>query len=79
MIIENKAIWLAEGSAVSAKTGIPLSYDVCLRNIDIRVSTNNEMHLTHLMMSTEDLILLKNAIENELGDNALSTKTEVKK
>lgn len=78
---ENKSIWLSEGLA-SYSNGKPISYNISLKHVNIRLSSILELHQIHLSMDTEDIILLKNAIDKKLKEDGVLSEdiaTEGKK
>lgn len=67
---EGKSIWLSEGLA-SDGSGKPLSYNITLENVNIKLSNILEFNQTHLSMNTEDIILLRNAIDKRLKEDGV--------
>lgn len=73
--MREKLIWLSDGLA-SDVSGKPMSYNITLQNVNIRISNIMEFNQTHISMDSKDLILLKNAIDKKLKEDGVNA-TEI--
>jgi len=61
-----KKIWLTGGGCINRTSGGELFYNISLQNIMFNVNIIPELNQTHIHMDTEDLRMLRDAIDKKL-------------